>query len=58
MLTVRQLQWLLTNPDLDLNARVHVVFHGKEQPSFNIVASDARQGANGDDFLIIVEEEN
>ena len=35
---------------------VRVVYHGWEKPSFNLPATQARTGANCDDYLLITEE--
>lgn len=56
-MTVRELRAaLLEVTGDDLERVVHVVFHGNERPSFNLPALNAYMGANGDDFLVIVEE--
>lgn len=54
-MTVAELQNLLQREE-DGDRNIHVVFHGRKMPSFNFRATDARTGANHDDFLIIVEE--
>lgn len=53
-MTVRELRNLLEVEDYD--REICIVYHGHDRPSFHLPASDARRGANIDDFLIIVEE--
>jgi hypothetical protein len=36
---------------------LHVVHHGYNSQSFNVLATSARTGANHNDFLVICEEE-
>jgi hypothetical protein len=55
-LSSRLLEAVVEDPGDMFDREVYVVFRGYERLSFNLKASDARVGANLDDFLIIVEE--
>ncbi len=56
-MTVKQLaEALMEDPRTTGDEIVHIVFHGYERLSFNLPVTEARRGANGNDFIIMCEE--
>lgn len=52
--TVKQLRDRLLGANVNDDDVIRVVFHGYDQPSLNLAATDMRSGPNND-FLIITE---